>query len=283
MNKVNSGFFRHKNIFDIENLSYYKSLSNINKNDNSKEINDKSFTNINNNNYFHHLKYITPSCCYIRKHIKSNSKSKSKIKNTNSSTNNTPICEKIQSVKLTDLKFLNNNHDETGKKYINKSLIKNINISLNNKKKTKEKISKVNSFNTIKNNTRSNEKVDINNSYIDILNNFQIFKSDNKKVIKINNSRNNSRTNNNKKNKIKYNNNFSNLKVSKETNFSLITANINVNIFKLNNIIKEQENEINLLREHNKNLMDKLKKMHEENLGYLYYIRMIESENKKNE
>ena len=28
--------------------------------------------------------------------------------------------------------------------------------------------------------------------------------------------------------------------------------------------------------------MDKLKKMHEENLGYLYYIKMIESENKKN-
>ena len=285
MNKGNTSYFRQKNIkniFEIGNLSYYTKLSTDNKNDNSNEINDKSLTHIKNNYFNHHPKNKTSGCCYIKKKIKNDSKSKSNIKNTLFTINDSPICKKIQSVKLTDLKFLNNNNNEMIKKSLNKNFIKNINISFNNKKKTKEKINKVKTFNTIKKNNRSNDSVDINNTYIDILNNLQIFKSDNKNTIKINNSKNSSKAKYSKKNKIKYKNNFLNLKIRKEINLNIITDYINFNILRLNNIIGQQENEINLLREYNKNLMDKLKKMHEENLGYLYYIKMIESENKKN-
>ena len=281
-----------KNIFDNENIDkiFYNNLAFTNG--------FCQYNNKKNNNKF-----------YIKKHIKNNS-----IKNNenfklneiseikNNETNCSPLAditgetyrietipiynmnspksmEKIENLKFTyrnnsNLNSYTKNLSKTKNKKINKNIsnssIDEINISLkqlgnlrknNSQTKVKSRNEEINRKILKSLNTNENSK---NNTSLTKLN----YKTKIKKP-KINTS-----VKKNKNTKI-----FNKLAIKKESQIKFINKNDNNNkIIFLKKIIYKQNNSIKLLKEQNKNLIEKMRKMQEENESILELINSIQSD-----
>lgn len=157
--------------------------------------------------------------------------------------------------------FLNNS-DNLNKKNLN-STIDEINISLKNLKIQPYKP---------KNNSHENIKI----SKVESSNNkFKIQNSLKKKnKIEAYSKKNILKDINISKDRIS----FTNLEIENENSFSYIINGSNKKIIFLQRIIYQQKDNIKLLREQNKNLIEKMKKMHEENQAILQNINFLKSE-----
>jgi len=291
------------------NENYGSTNNNIFDNDNFDNFYFKNLTYSNGFGHFHNKNYFNNY--YIKKHIKNKS-----IKNRNNSSRNeqseimssekvshppdlSQDYSKIQTIPIFNFKLpqskgkeknkiindkpniyinknnhkilLYNNLSKRRKRNISNSSIDEINISLK-KLSLNENRPKINSYKNSRNNNKNENNV-INLKYQKSadsrINSFNLInKSKLKKLI----------FNKNKKK-------FNKLIIQNENQFSYINNNNNNNnenyknkIIFLKKIIYNQKNNIKILREQNKILLEKIKKMQEENMGTLKVISSLKSE-----
>ena len=290
------------------NENYGSTNNNIFDNDNFDNFYFKNLTYSNGFGHFHNKNYFNNY--YIKKHIKNKS-----IKNRNNSSRNeqseimssekvshppdlSQDYSKIQTIPIFNFKlpqskgkeknkiindkpniYINkNNHkiliynnlSKRRKRNISNSSIDEINISLK-KLSLNENRPKINSYKNSRNNNKNENNV-INLKYQKSahsrINSFNLInKSKLKKLIF-------------DKNKKKFNK----LIIQNENQFSYINNNNNNNenyknkIIFLKKIIYNQNNNIKILREQNKILLEKIKKMQEENMGTLKVISSLKSD-----
>lgn len=278
------------NIFDTNNIYF----------------NNQTYTN-GFNKYFNHIKNY--NTFYIKKRVNNNlirqRNNSSKIEQTETITQNifhpsetSKDLLGIETIPIFNLKLnqskdnLDNIHLEKQKIYINKKKVKNllnkskkksvnknitnfsideINISL---KKLKIKGSKSNN-NSLKKNKKSNSRNEqINNKILKTKNNLDSridTETETNSILKISKTK--------KDNLNKINKNFNKLIIKNESEFSYINNSGNNNkIIFLKKIIYQQNNNIKSLREQNKNLIEKIKKMHQENKYILDFINSLKSD-----
>ena len=274
------------NVFESDNIDnlFYKNFTFSN-----------GFSDFNINNF------------YIKKHIKNNSmrsrnednlnfNGTSELKNINNNYNEIYDIKEtppIETIPIYNLKFQKSKDKIENTKIYEKNNIhtykKNINVSMKNKNKSNKNISnssideinislknlgnmpEIDNLKTMKS---RNEKINGKITKFHKANEYSNINTVSNSKLNYKEKMKNMKINNNKNKKI-----FKNLMIQYESQIKYINQNCNNNkISFLKKIINKQNNNIKLLIEQNKNLVEKMKKMHEENENVLGIINSIKSE-----